>query len=107
MKRIFSRQTYNGYHLVGYTGEPPLALAKKGEGKDECGTNVGDVLDMADVCRVDSMARRLRPWEPWLFVPSVCQRCEWVYRNPQGEYDCLLCTKAKGINPGALVNGKP
>jgi len=107
MKRIFSKQTYNGYHMISLSDEPDkvLAFGKKGEGKDEEGTIVGDFLEPDKVCQTDSMARRLRPWEPWVYVPSTCQRCPWVYRTPGNEYSCLLFDRDKKISPRALVNG--
>lgn len=104
IKRVFSRETYNGYHLVSFKGEGedgPVGFFKKTEEKDE----FGFVADVEDIPKCPSPGYYVgAPWDPWLYVPSGCQKCPWVYRTPNNESDCLLKTK-KGINPRALVNG--
>ena len=104
---MFSRETYNGYYMISLSDEPSTVLlfGKKGAEKDEEGFVVTDVLESDKVCQCDYMARRIRPWEPWLYVPSACQKCPWVYRTPGNEYSCLLFDKDKKVRPSALVNG--
>ena len=106
MKRIFSKQIYNGYHMISLSDEPNTVLlfGKKGEGRDEQGNIVGEVLEPDKVCQASYMERRLRPWDPWIHVPSVCQKCNWVYRTPGSEYSCLLLDRDKRITPHALVD---
>jgi len=100
MKRRFSRHTYNGYHLVTVDGEA-LGFFKKSGEKDEC----GDRVDENDLPTCPHPGRaRFSPWDNWLYVPSDCQECPWVYRIPTGSnFDCLLKTRQK-VNPACLVN---
>lgn len=103
-KRRFSRKTYNGYHLVTLTGDPsPLGFFKKSTEKDEFGNLI--LEDDIPQCPHPSIRGRFSPWDPWLYVPTDCQSCLWVYRIPNGSgYDCLLKTKEK-VNPACLING--
>ena len=107
MSRIFSKNTYNGFHMISLSDEPNTVLlfGKKATTKDTEGFEVSEYMVPDKVCQVDYMARRLRPWEPWLYVPSKCQKCPWVYRTPGNEFSCLLFDKDKRIRPTALVNG--
>lgn len=104
IKRVFSRETYNGYHLVSFKGEGedgPVGFFKKTGEKDENGF----MADPDDTPKCPSPGQSMgRPWEPWLYVPSDCQKCIWVYRTPDNEFDCLLLRKER-INPRALVKG--
>ena len=103
MKRIWSRKTYNGYHLVSLSGDPsPIGLFKKDGGKDEYGFTAD--IDKRPRCPHPEVSTMCRPWGEFIIVPSKCQRCIWLYQTPDNEYDCLFCTKAK-INPSALVTG--
>lgn len=103
-KRIFSRLTYNGYHLLSFTDDPtPVGFFKKSKDKDEFGSMVieGDYPECPEPGKA-----RFSPWDNWLYVPSVCQSCVWVYHEPvSSDYDCLLKTKKK-VNPACLVNGR-
>ncbi|MBA7687778.1 hypothetical protein ES703_96251 [subsurface metagenome] len=107
IRRVFSRQTYNGYHLVHFSGEgsdpTPLGFVKKTSEKDECGF-IADTDDMPQCQHPGQM--RWSPWDNWLYVPSDCQSCIWVYRTRDNNYDCLLKTREK-INPHALQRGGP
>ena len=102
MKRRFSRETYNGYHLVTITGEDsPLGFFKKSSKKDEFG-NLAVVDDYPECPHPGKV--KFSPWDNWLYVPSNCQSCPWVYRIPTGsDYDCLLKTREK-VNPACLIN---
>jgi len=106
IKRIFSRQTYNGYHLVSFKGEGedgPVGFFKKLSEKDEYGfmADDGDIPQCPNRGRVNSMGR---PWGEFIYVPSLCQKCIWVYTTKNNEYNCLLLEKEK-INTSALVCG--
>lgn len=107
LRRVFSRQTYNGYHLVHLSGDgedpTPIGLFKKTEEKDEFGflADEDDIPKCPHLGEVNIMGR---PWGEFIIVPSLCQKCIWVYRTPANEYDCLLVSK-KRINPSALVRG--
>lgn len=100
-KRVFSRETYNGYHLVTFEGDV-LGFFKKSSEKDE----FGNLAVEGDFPKCPHPGRgRFRPWDNWLYVPSDCQSCPWVYRIPTGsDYDCLLMTRDK-VNPACLVKG--
>lgn len=104
-KRVFSKQTYNGYHLVHWsgTGDPtPLGFCKKLKEKDECGFMADE-----DMPQCPSQGRmRWAPWDNWLYVPSDCQGCIWVYRTRDNDYNCLLKTR-EHINLHALIKGGP
>ena len=104
IKRVFSRETYNGYHLVSFKGEGEdgqVGFFKKTAERDEYGT----VANTDDMPKCPHPGRTMgRPWEPFLYVPSDCQKCIWLYHTPGNEFDCLLLTKAK-ITPRALVRG--
>lgn len=102
-KRRFSRETYNGYHLVTITGDDsPVGFFKKSREKDE----FGNLAVEGDYPQCPHPGRgRFTPWDNWLYVPTDCQSCPWVYRIPTGsDYDCLLKTRQK-VNPACLVNG--
>lgn len=103
-ERTFSRQTYNGYHLVSLKhGRDPIGFFKKSSERDEFGFKV--VEDPKDRPQCPRPGRH-GPWGSWLYTPSACQKCPWIYRDPQtSDYDCLLGTKKK-INPACLVNQK-
>jgi len=107
MSRIFSKNTYNGFHMLSLSDEPNTVLlfGKKATTKDTEGFEVAEYVDPEKECRTDYMARRLRPWEPFIYVPSTCQRCRWLYRTPGNEFSCILFDKKKSIRPQALVNG--
>ncbi|MBA7547377.1 hypothetical protein ES705_39796 [subsurface metagenome] len=105
IRRVFSRQTYNGYHLVNYSGEDedpsPIGFFKKDGGKDE----YGFTANADDSPKCPSPGRSMgRPWDNFLYVPSLCQKCIWLYHTSSNEYDCLFLTREK-INPRALVRG--
>jgi len=105
IRRVFSRQTYNGYHIVNFSGEgedsSPIGFFKKTGEKDECGF----MADPEDTPKCPSTGHSMgRPWDNWLYVPSDCQKCIWVYRTPHNEYDCLLLTRER-INVRALQRG--
>jgi len=107
IRRVFSRDTYNGYHIVSYRGDgedpSPVGFFKKlpTNGKDEYGFQA----DPNDVPKCPNPGHSMgRPWDNWLYVPSGCQKCPWVYRTSQNEFDCLLQTKER-INPRALLKG--
>jgi len=109
IRRIFSRNTFNGYHIVslsgGEEGGGGLLLGKPTKEKDETGSYLVDEKDIP-VCpnrgKINTMAH---PWSEFIIVPTLCQRCIWLYQKPDSEYDCLLITKDKRIRSGALVNG--
>jgi len=107
IRRVFSRETYNGFYLVSLKGEGedpnPVGLFKKSTEKDEHGFNIteDDQPKCPNAGKVNVMAR---PWGEFIIVPSLCQRCIWVYNTRDNDYDCLLKTKEK-IKPIALVNG--
>lgn len=106
MRRLFSRNTYNGYHIVTLSDEPNtgLLLGKPLPEKDEYGFLLDE--DDSPKCpnrgRVNTMGR---PWGEFIIVPSLCQKCQWVYQTPQNDYNCILITKDKSIKPSALVRG--
>ena len=103
-RRIFSRKTYNGYHLVTISGDDsPVGFFKKSSEKDEFGNLA--IEDDQPQCPHPGKSR-FTPWDNWLYVPSVCQSCVWVYREPMNmDYDCLLKTRKK-VNPACLVNSR-
>jgi hypothetical protein len=103
-KRVFSRETYNGYHLVSLGNDPdPLGFFKKSKEKDEFGNKV--VEDDLPKCSY-TLEFMFSPWDNWLYVPRDCQDCSWVYRIPiSAEFDCLLKTRQK-VNPACLINAK-
>lgn len=106
INRVFSKETYNGYHLVNLSGEgedpSPIGLFKKTRERDEHGF----VADPDDHPKCPSPGHSMgRPWDNFLYVPSDCQKCIWLYTTKRpGEYNCLLLTKEK-INPHALIRG--
>jgi hypothetical protein len=105
IKRRFSRWEYNGYHLVSIVGEGAndmVGLFKKSKEKDEFGFLAVEE-DSPRCPHSDRGAMRGSPWDNWLYVPSVCQSCPWVYRTPESNYDCLLKTR-ENVHPGCLVN---
>ena len=106
MKRIFSRNTYNGYHIVTLSDEPNtgLVLGNPLKEKDEHGFLL-DEDDTPQCPHSGEVSSRFRPWGEFIIVPSLCQGCKWVYRTPDNNFDCLLLTKDKSIHPGALVRG--
>jgi hypothetical protein len=107
IKRIFSKDTFNGYHLVSLKGEGedgPVGFYKKLDTKDTYGfmANLEDIPKCPNAGMVNIMCR---PWGTFVYVPSLCQRCQWLYMTKNAdEYDCLLKTKAK-IKLSALVRG--
>ncbi len=105
MRRLFSKNTYNGYHIVTLSEEPNtgLLLAKKTSEKDEFGF-LADEDDIPKCPHVGEVSTMGRPWGEFIIVPSLCQRCIWVYQTPDNEFDCILCSKDKRIHPRALVN---
>ena len=106
MKRIFSKNTYNGYRIVTLSDEPNtgLLLGKPLPEKDEYGflCDENDIPKSPNVHEVNVMGR---PWGEFIIVPSLCQKCIWLYQTPGNEYNCLLITKDKRITPRALVKG--
>ncbi|MBA7550645.1 hypothetical protein ES705_43166 [subsurface metagenome] len=106
MKRIFSKDTYNGYHIVTLSDEPNtgLLLAKKSGEKDEYGF-LANEEDIPRCPHSGEVSSRFRPWAEFILVPSLCQKCIWLYRTPHSEFNCILLTKDKRIITGALVNG--
>jgi len=108
LKRIFSRETYNGYHLVtikGEGGNSPIGFFKKSQGKDESG-NLALENDFPLCPHAGKVNTIVRPWGEFIYVPSLCQRCKWLYSRPDSQYDCLLKTRAH-IRVNALVCGGP
>lgn len=106
IRRIFSRETYNGYHLVSFKGEGedgPVGFFKKLPTKDE----YGFMADTEDMPQCPHPGHGMgRPWDNFLYVPSDCQKCCWLYRTPQEmDYDCLLLNKAN-VSPNCLVKGE-
>lgn len=109
IRRIFSKNTFNGYHIVSLSGEGEagrgLLLGKPTKEKDETGCYLVDEEDIP-VCpnrgKVNTLAH---PWGEFIIVPSLCQRCIWLYQRPDSEYDCMLITKERRIKSEALVNG--
>lgn len=103
IKRVFSRETYNGYHLVSLRGEgedpSPIGLFKKSTKKDEHGFMITE----DDQPKCPHPGRYMGGWDNWLYVYSDCQKCPWVYHTRENTYACLLHTKEK-IIPAALVN---
>jgi hypothetical protein len=107
MKRVFSKETYNGYHIVGWSGDPsPVGFFKKLKEKDEYGF-LADDTDQAKCPNRGQVNTMGRPWGEFIIVPSLCQKCPWVYQTPDNEFNCLLLTKDKKIRPSALVKGGP
>jgi len=106
VKRIFSKNTYNGYRIVTLSDEPNtgLLLGKPLPEKDEYGflCDENDIPKCPNVHEVNVMGR---PWGEFIIVPSLCQKCIWLYQTPDNEYNCLLITKDKRITPRALVKG--
>jgi len=102
IRRVFSKNTYNGYHLVSLRGEgedpSPIGLFKKSTEKDEHG-----FLVLEDQPKCPHPGRYLGGWDNWLYVYSDCQKCPWVYRTGDSHYKCLLHSKER-IVPGALIN---
>lgn len=107
MKRIFSKNTYNGYHIISYSDEPNhgIVFGKTLSKKDEYGF-IADEDDIPRCPNSGKVSTMFRPWGEFIIVPTLCQRCIWCYGNPQGEFDCLLLTKDKKIRPEALVVGE-
>ena len=107
IRRVFSKQTYNGYHIVNLCGDgedlSPIGFFKKAKEKDELGLLV-DPFDIPTCPHSGEVNAMGRPWGEFIIVPSLCQKCIWVYTTSNSEYDCLLKTKKK-INPRAFVNG--
>jgi len=105
VKRIFSKKTYNGYHIVTLSDEPNtgLLLCKPLSEKDEYGF-LADENDIPE-CPNRSVNVMGRPWGEFIIVPSLCQKCQWLYQTPDNEFNCLFITKDKRITPRALVNG--
>lgn len=105
IKRIFSKDTFNGFHLVSLKGEGengPVGFFHKLDTKDEYGFEA-DTKDMPK-CPAPGYSMG-RPWGTFLYVPSTCQKCIWSYQTKNAdEYDCLLLTRAK-IRPSALIKG--
>lgn len=106
MKRVFSKNTYNGYHIVTLTDEPNtgLLLGKPLTEKDEFGFLL-DEGDVATCPHSGEVNTRGRPWGEFVIVPSLCQKCIWCYVTPRNDYNCLLLTKDKWIRPAALLRG--
>jgi len=106
MRRIFSKNTYNGYHIVALSDEPStgLVLGRPSTEKDEYGFLVveGDIPQCPNRGVVNTMGR---PWGEFIIVPSLCQKCIWLYQTPDNEFNCLLMTKDKRIRPHSLVRG--
>ena len=107
MKRIFSKNIYNGYRIITLSDEPGtgLLLGKPLSEKDEYGflCDENDIPKCPNVHEVNVMGR---PWGEFIIVPSLCQKCIWLYQTPGNEFDCLLITKDKRISPRALVRGR-
>jgi len=105
MRRIFSKNTYNGYHIVTLSDEPNtgLVLGKPLAEKDEFGFLCDE--DDTPQCPNRSVNTMGRPWGEFIIVPSLCQKCIWLYQTPDNDYNCLLITKDKRIKPSALVKG--
>lgn len=109
IRRVFSRQTYNGYHIVNYSGDgedpSPVGFFKKTGEKDEYGF-LADVIDIPECPNRGQVNIMGRPWGEFIIVPSLCQKCIWVYQTPDNEFDCLLKTRER-ITPRALLRGGP
>jgi len=107
VKRIFSKNIYNGYHIITLSDEPGtgLMLGNPLSEKDEYGFLVdeNDSPECPNRGQVNTMGR---PWGEFIIVPSLCQKCQWAYQTPDNEFDCLLITKDKRISPRALVRGR-
>jgi len=107
VKRIFSKNIYNGYRIITLSDEPGtgLLLGKPLSEKDEYGflCDENDIPKCPNVHEVNVMGR---PWGEFIIVPSLCQKCIWLYQTPGNEFDCLLITKDKRISPRALVRGR-
>lgn len=104
-RRIFSKQTFNGLHLVRWSNDPsPVGYFRKLEEKDEYGF-LADENSMAKCPNSSQVNTMGRPWGEFIIVPSLCQQCPWVYQTPDNEFDCLLKTKDRRIRPSALVRG--
>ena len=109
-RRVFSRNTYNGYHMVSLDGpeddsDDVIGFWKKSEEKDEFGFMIDESDSPKCEGEVPSMLKRTRPWEPFLYVPTACQKCIWLYHTPGNEFDCILLSKDKSIRPSALITG--
>lgn len=105
MRRIFSKNTYNGYRIVTLSEEPNtgLLLGKPLSEKDEYGFLCNE--DDIPKCPHKEVNVMGRPWGEFIIVPSLCQKCIWLYQTPDNEFNCLLTTKDKRIRPSALVRG--
>ena len=105
IRRIFSRQTYNGYHRVMLKGDGEndcVGFFKKTDERDEDGQIMADVNDIPKC--PPPQAGGFRPWGEWIIVPQACQKCKWVYQQPDSEFNCLLKSRAN-VKPTALVCG--
>ena len=110
IKRVFSRQTFNGYHIVSLKGEGEdergLLLGKKSSEIDEDnGCPLVDEDDIPECPNKGKVNPIARPWGEFIYTPSLCQKCIWLYQTPDSEYDCILLSKDKRIKSTALVNG--
>ena len=107
LRRVFSKQTYNGYHLVSLRGageDPtPAGLFRKSGGRVEFGPL--PVEDDRPKCRHPTVNKMGQPWGDFILVPVRCQKCIWVYNTPVNGFNCPLCTKAK-VNIKALIHGE-
>ena len=96
IKRVFSRETFNGYHIISLKGEGEdesgLLLGKKTDEKDESGSYMVDSNDLPTCPHRGEVNTMARPWGEYIIVPSLCQKCIWLYRQPDSEYNCILIT---------------
>ena len=110
IKRVFSRETFNGYHIVSLKGEGEdgrgLLLGKPSpEIDEETGCHLVDEDDIPTCPHRGEVNPMARPWGEFIIVPSLCQKCIWCYHTRDNEFDCILMSKDKTIKASALVCG--
>lgn len=110
IKRVFSKATFNGYHIISLKGEGEdgqgILLGKPTDEIDEeNGCHLVDEDDIPQCPNKGKINTMGRPWGEFIIVPSLCQKCIWLYERPDSEFDCILCSKDKRIKSSALVNG--
>ncbi len=101
-RRVFSRKTFNGYHLVRWAGIPgddePIGFFKKLDSKDAYGFEADENIAL---CPKPGFYNG--PWaDVYLYVSSICQKCIWLQQLPDTDYTCAL--RARTLE-GHLVNG--